>query len=181
MSPEPQEQPLSTPREPEPSSGPWVGLGIGALLIVIVVGFLVYSSRKDPGRTPRPQAVMQQAPVDPYAANLEVSNIKMAEAENLLGGRSIYVEGMIKNNGDKTVTGASGEVTFRNSLNEVVQRENHVMKIVLAREPAIDVAALNMSPLKPGDSKEFQLIFEHVSADWNGQYPELRITTVTTR
>jgi hypothetical protein len=180
MSPEAQDQPVSPP-EIEPSSGPWLGLGIGALLIVVVIGFLIYSSRKDPGRTPRPQAVMQQAPQDPYAAKLELSGIKMSQAENLLGGRSIYIEGTIKNTGDKTVSGASGEVTFRNSLSEVVQRENHVMRVVLAREPAVDIAALSMSPLQPGESKEFQLIFEHVSADWNGQYPELRITTVTTK
>jgi hypothetical protein len=175
------DQPFSAPPERESSSGPWIGLSVGALLIIGTVAFLIYSSRKDPGRTPRPQAVMQQAPRDPYAGNLELSGIKMSQAENLLGGRSIYIEGNIKNTGDKTVTGASGEVTFHNSLNEVVQRENHVVRVVLAREPAVDVAALSMSPLKPGESKEFQLIFEHVSADWNGQYPELRITTVTTR
>jgi hypothetical protein len=173
--------PLSTMPEPEPSSGPWLGLGIGAVLIVITVGFLIYQSRKDPGRTPRPQAVMQQAPADPYAAKLELSGVKMAQAENLLGGRSIYIEGALKNAGDQTVTGATAEITFRNILKEVVQRENHVVRVVLAREPAVDVAALSMSPLKPGDSKEFQLIFEHVSADWNGQYPEIRITTVNTR
>jgi hypothetical protein len=175
------EPPLSTPPERETTSGPWLGLGIGALLIVITVSFLIYSSRKDPGRTPAPQKVMQQAPADPYAAKLEVSGIRMAQAENLLGGRSIYIEGNIKNTGDKTVTGASAEVTFHNSLNEIVQRENHVMRVVLAREPAVDIAAMSVSPLKPGETKEFQLIFEHVSAGWNGQYPELRITTVATK
>lgn len=174
------EPPLSVP-DREPSSGPWLGLSVGALLIIATVSFLIYSSRRDPGRKPAPQAIMQQAPADPYAAKLEVSGIRMAQAENLLGGRSIYIEGNLKNTGDKTVIGASAEVTFHNSLHEIVQRENHVVRVVLAREPAVDIAALSVSPLKPGETKEFQLIFEHVSADWNAQYPELRITTVTTK
>jgi hypothetical protein len=164
----------------EPSSGPWIGLAVGFAIIVAVVGYLIYSSRTG-SRRPAPPAVMQQAPSDPYAARLEISKLRMAQAENMLGGSSTYVEGDVRNTGDKTVTGATAEVTFRNSLNEVVQRENQILRVVLARAPAIDVGPLNLSPLKPGEAKEFQLIFEHVSADWNGQHPEVRVTTVTTK
>jgi hypothetical protein len=35
--------------------------------------------------------------------------------------------------------------------------------------------------MKPGETREFQLSFEHISADWNRQFPELRITVVTTK
>jgi hypothetical protein len=158
-----------------------LGLGLGFVIIVTVIGYLVYSSRMGSGRRPAAPQIMQQAQADPYAGKLELSKIRMAQAENMLGGSSTYVEGDVKNTGDKTVTGATVEVTFRNTLREVVQRENQTLRVVLARAPAIDVGALNLAPLKPGEQREFQLIFEHVSADWNGQYPELRITTVTTR
>jgi hypothetical protein len=171
----------TSPATPEDSRGPWLGLGIGFLIIVAVVGYLIYTSRTSSDRRPPPPAVMEQAQADSYAAKLEISKVRMAQAENMLGGSSTYVEGEIKNTGDKIVTGANVEVTFRNSLNEVVQRENHVLRVVLAREPAIDIGALNLAPLKPGETREFQTIFEHVSADWNGKYPELRITTVNTR
>jgi hypothetical protein len=172
-----------TPPSPEnePSRGPWIGLGVGLIIVVAMIGFLIYSSRNNPSRRPAPPAVMQQAQADPYAAQLEIKKPRMAQAENMLGGSSTYIEGDITNKGDQTVVGATVEVTFRNSLNEVVQRENQVLRVVLARAPAIDVGALNLSPLKPGETKEFQLIFEHVSADWNGQHPELRVTTVSTR
>jgi uncharacterized cupredoxin-like copper-binding protein len=125
--------------------------------------------------------VNQQVPADPYAAQLAISDAKMAQAQNILGGTMTYLEAKIANKGDKTVTGASIEVTFKNSLGQVVQRESQPLMVITQREPAMDIVAVNNSPLKPGDSKDFQLTFEHISADWNRQYPELRVTTVVTK
>jgi hypothetical protein len=169
------------PSPPEKTGGPWLGLGIGFGIILVILGYLIYSSRNAPKQVISAPRLMEAAPVDPYAARLELTDVKMAKAENLLGGVMIYVEGKITNKGDRTVTGASVEITFRNALNEVVQRENHPVMVILAREPADDIAALNVSPLKPGETKEFRQTFEHVSRDWGGQYPELHITTVTVK
>jgi hypothetical protein len=174
------EPPTSAPQN-EPSRGPWLGLGLGALLIACVVLFLVYSSRSSGTRYERRAEVMQSTPADAYAAQLPLSDIKMLEAENFVGGKSIYVEGKITNNGNQTVTGATVEGTFRNTLDQVVQRENHNLMIILTREPAVDVAALSASPLKPGETKEFRMTFEHISADWNGQYPQVAVKLVTTK
>ena len=182
QSPPPTNDPiLRTPYEPDASKGPWLGLGIGAVLIVLIIGFLIYSSRTGSTRYPKQTQVMQAGVVDPYAARLQIENIRMAQAENFVGGRSIYIEGDITNTGDKTVTGATIEVTFKNDLNQVVQREARPLMVVIAREPAIDVGALNLSPLAPRAKKEFQVPFEHISQDWNGQYPEVRVTTVATK
>jgi len=176
-----EDQPLSSPGEPQPedSRGPWLGLGIGFLIIVAIIGALVYSSRKSETRQSAQPAVMQSAAAaDPYAANLKISDVSMSAAENMLGGEATYIEGKVTNTGDKTVTGATVEVTFKNSLGEVVQRQTEPLWIVQRREPAIDVA---VAPIKPGETREFRLSFEHISADWNRQFPELRITVVTTK
>ena len=182
MSTPPQGPDFSPPASTEPAGRPWLGVTIGLVIVTVMIGYLIYSSRTDStSRQQKPVAVMQSAPADPYAAKLELGDIKMSQAENMLGGSSIYVEGKIKNTGDKTATGATIEITFKNSLGEVVQRESHPLMVILRREPAEDVSALNAAPLNPGDSREFRQTFERVSADWNRQYPELRITTVTTR
>jgi len=176
------DEPLSTPPAEEKSSGPWLGLGIGFVLIVIVIGFLIYSSRTSPNRAAvQPSVSGAAAKADPYASKLPIINVTLSAADNMLGGTATYVEGNVTNTGDKTVTGATVEVTFRNSLNEVVQRENEPLWIVLSREPAIDIGTLSSAPLKPGTQAEFRLSFERISADWNHQQPELRITVVTTR
>jgi hypothetical protein len=99
----------------------------------------------------------------------------------MLGGEVTYIEGKVTNAGDKMVTGATVEVTFKNSLAQVVQRQTEPLWIVQRREPAVDVASLAVAPMKPGDTREFRLSFEHISADWNRQFPDLRMTVVTTK
>jgi uncharacterized protein DUF2393 len=176
------DEPLSSPPPEEKSSGPWLGLGIGFVLIVIVIGFLIYSSRTSLNRAAtQPKVIGATAQADPYAAKLQISGEQLSAADNMLGGTATYVEGTVTNGGDKTVTGANVEVTFKNSLGEVVQRENEPLWIVLSREPAIDVGTLAADPLKPGAQAEFRLSFERISKDWNQQAPELRITVVTTK
>lgn len=175
-------EPLSSPPPAEPSKGPWLGLGIGAVLVLAIVGYLVYSSRSSDTRYERRAEVMQSSgPADAYAERLKVSDIKLYEAENFVGGKAMYIEGKVANSGDKTVIGSTVEITFKNSLHQVVQRENHNLMVIHTREPAVDIVALSALPLKPGDSREFRLTFERVSADWNGQYPEVKVKLVNTQ
>jgi hypothetical protein len=54
------------------------------------------------------------------------------------------------------------------------------LMVITTREPYVDTALLNTSPLKPGQTKEFRLTFEHVSADWNMQVPEITIVKTST-
>ena len=171
--------PFSTPPPAEPSRGPWLGLGIGFAIVIAILIYLFVVSRSSESRYDAHLDVMQSAPADTYAGKLAISDVHMSVAENMLGGESMYVEGNIANTGDKTVVGATVEVTFKNSLDQVVQRENQPLMVVRMHEPAIDVAAVNLVPLNPGATKEFRLTFERVSADWNRQYPMLRVTTVT--
>jgi hypothetical protein len=40
---------------------------------------------------------------------------------------------------------------------------------------------LGAAPLAPGQSKPFRLTFEHVTADWNHEYPQLQVTDVSVK
>jgi hypothetical protein len=153
-------------------------LGIGLAIVSCIIAYLIYSSQDSDTRVPKPNLIGATSAADPYAANMPITGVNLSEAENGMGGVHIYIEGVIGNTGQQTVTGATVEITFRNSLGQIVQRETQPLMIILAREPADDVAAMNVAPLKPGASREFRLTFEHVSADWNREHPELKITTV---
>ncbi|MCU1309452.1 MAG: hypothetical protein JWO20_577 [Candidatus Angelobacter sp.] len=175
------EEPRLLPDEPkaEEPRGPWLGLAIGFLIIIAIIGALIYSSRKSETRqSAQPDVMESAAAADPYASQLKISDGSMSAAENMLGGEVTYIEGNITNTGDKTVAGATVEVTFKNSLGQVVQRQTEPLWIVQRREPAVDVA---VAPIKPGETREFRLSFEHISTDWNRQFPDLRITVVTTK
>lgn len=92
-----------------------------------------------------------------------------------------YVDGHIENTGARTVTGIAVQVLFRDTAKEVTQNETLAMKLIRMREPYIDVEPVSAAPLKPGDGRDFRLIFDAVSPDWNGAYPEIRVVGVEAR
>jgi hypothetical protein len=121
------------------------------------------------------------APLDPYAGSLAVSHLAMSESTNLAGGKVTYLDGQIANRGGRTVTGVTVQVLFRDFAHEVAQNESQPLKLIRTREPYIDVEPLSGAPLRPGDERDFRLIFDAVSPDWDGAYPEIRILRVATK
>ncbi len=72
-------------------------------------------------------------------------------------------------------------VTFKDSLGQVVQAEDVALRILQTSGPYPEAVDLAVAPLAPSQSKPFRLIFEHVTADWNHEYPELRVTDVAVK
>ena len=143
---------------------------IAIVLVAVLIGILaLLSVGKRNGR----------AQPHPYAANVQLSNLKMSAAENFVGASVTYIDGTVTNTGDETVTHAVVHVIFRNSLNEVAQAEDVALHVLTPSGPYPDAVDLATSPLAPNQSKPFRLTFEHVTADWNQAYPELRVTGVT--
>jgi hypothetical protein len=164
---------FSQPREEEEGRR-WLPLAIGAGIVVVLVAAILLIGR------PAKQAA--PANVDPYAQNLRISDLKLSAATNFVGGSVTYLDGKITNVGDKTVTGATVEAIFRNSMGQVVQRETQPLMLYhtgLAGFP--DVAPLSAAPLTPNQTRDFRLTFEHISTDWDQGYPELRFIRVTTQ
>ena len=158
----------------EPERRNWVPIAIGAVVLALIIGAVLIFGR------PKPQA--GPAAIAPYAENLQVGDLKLSAAENFVGSSVSYLEGKVANVGPKTVTGITVEAVFRNSIGEIVQRESQPLMLYhtgMAGFP--DVAPLNKVPLTPNTTRDFRLTFEHISADWNQGYPELRFTQVNTR
>jgi hypothetical protein len=147
-----------------------VAIGVGAMVIVLgLIALLSLSQHKTP------------APPPAYLSSLQLSHLKMSAAENFVGASVTYLDGIISNTGDKTVIHSVVHVAFRNSLGEVAQAEDVPLHVLQTGGPYLDAVDLLTSPLAPGQSKPFRLTFEHVSSDWNQQYPELKIADVTVK
>ncbi len=117
----------------------------------------------------------------PYSKDLPLSELKMSTADIGTGGQIYYVSGKISNTGGKTVSGATVELLFHDGIGKICQRENEQLRVVVATEPALDTTDLAHAPLHPGESREFQIPVERISAQWDGQYPSLTVVHVTTQ
>jgi hypothetical protein len=150
-------------------------LAIAAGAVLIVAGIIVFMMER--GRGAATVTPISAVP-DPYAASLPITNVVMSESGNLAGGKVTYVDGHITNSGTKTVIGISVQVLFRNVANEVAQNETQPLKWIRTRDPYVDLEPVSAALLKPGDGQDFRLIFDTLTPDWNGAYPEIRIVHV---
>jgi hypothetical protein len=156
----------------------WLPLAVAAavVLIALAVIVLVFEHPK-----PAPKVTPISAALDSYAQSLPITALAMSESSNLAGGKVTYLDGHIANTGSRTITGVTVQVLFRDGAHEVAQNETLPLKLIRMREPYIDVEPVSAAPLAPGGENDFRLIFDAVSPDWDGAYPEVRVIHVETK
>jgi flagellar basal body-associated protein FliL len=145
---------------------------IGIVIVGAVVGILALIFRAEQKKPAVPPA---------YAANLKFSDMKTSAAQNFVGATVSYIDGIITNTGDRAVSHAVVQITFKDELGQTAQREELPIRVLRTGGPYDEAVDLNLSPLAPGQSKPFRLTFENISAQWNHAYPELQITQVSTK
>ena len=94
-----------------------------------------------------------------YFSQIEFADAHMSAAENFLGATVTYLDARVTNRGPKTVCGLDVDLTFVDTLNQVVLRER--AHPVTRRTP----------PLQAGESRAFRVTFEHMPVDWNQAPP----------
>jgi hypothetical protein len=161
-------------RPARPTERNWLPVGI-AVLVVLAVGVgvaLLWHGK------PATKVTPISAALDPYAASLHITNLAMSESSNLAGGKVTYLDGHIANQGNRTVAGASLQVLFRDYAHQVAWNETQGLQLIRTRQPYVDIEPASADPLKPGDERDFRLIFDSVPDSWDGAYPEVRIVHV---
>jgi hypothetical protein len=173
VSSDPQLDPFAPARERN-----WLPWALAAAIVLVTAAVVVLVLEH--GKSVVKVTPISAAP-DAYASNLPVTRLAMSESANLAGGKVTYLDGHIANNGPRTVTGITVQVLFRTFAHEVTQNETQPLKLIRMRQPYIDIEPVSAAPLKPGDERDFRLIFDAVSPDWDGAYPEVRIIHVEAR
>jgi len=154
-------EPTPVNQEPD-SSRLTIAIAVGAVIVIAVVAALLLRSQPK-GTSGAP----------PYAANLKLSDFKMSAAENFVGHTVSYVDG--------TVTHVVVQVTFKDDMGQMAQREEVPMQALKTDGPYPEAVDFNTSSLAPGQSKPFRLTFEAISAQWNRQYPEIQVSDVAVK
>ena len=167
---------MSNPGQPTPvveerdSSRLIIVIAVGVVIAVMVaVAFLLRAPAK------------VEKPASPYIASVKLSDFKMSAAENFIGATVSYIDGTVTNTGDKTVTHVVVEVVFQDSIGQLAQREELPLHVLKTTGPYPEPVDLSVMPLGPGQTQSFRLTFDSISAQWNRQYPEMRVTDVTVK
>ncbi len=163
-------------KEHEGSGMPVKAWAVAGLAMLVVFAVFVFMGKRKPAAAPN-----TVLPLAPYASSLPLSQLAMSESTSLSGGKSTFVDGHIKNIGNQTVTGVTVQVLFRNDEQMPPQMETVALSLIRTREPYIDTQPVSVAPLKPGDDREFRLIFESIPANWNMQMPEVHVVRVESK
>ena len=158
-----------SPPTHERESRSWAPMAAGGAFVLLLVVAVVLLTRggKSTGN-----------PADPNLAKLQISNLHMATAQNFAGGSVTYIEGKLTNGTDRKVTGASVQVLFKNSLGEISQKDTLPVTVLLPNVPYVDYGLIDRAPLAPGQTRDFRLTLEHVTADWDGQAPTVKVVSI---
>jgi hypothetical protein len=159
---------LFPPAQPKAQERNWTPFIVGLVAVVVVVAIIVAITRHKSKNPTQP---------NPYASRLQLSNPKMSAAENYVGGTVTYLDVNISNTGDKALIGAAMKLVFMNSMHEVVQTETLPLHVLVENQMGgyPDLADLSRSPIAPGQTKTVRMTLEHISADWNQNYPEMQL------
>lgn len=137
-----------------------------ALLFLILAFFLWRASTRP---TPRPTTESQTAtgPEErAYAAVVGVDHLAIARAENFLHQEVTTISGEITNGGNRPLASVELTIEFFDQLNQIAQRETRS----LFGPPG--------PPIPPGDNREFEVSFDHISAVWNMRQPLIKVTAL---
>jgi hypothetical protein len=143
----------------------------GAVVLAILAGLVLAGRKKAP-------IITGIQPPAAYAVNLPMTGLAMSESTSLSGGKSTFIDGKIRNAGTATVTGITVQVLFRNEEQMPPQVETLPLALIRTREPYVDTQPVSAAPLKPGEEREFRLIFESIPQNWNMQMPDIHVVRV---
>jgi hypothetical protein len=138
-----------------------ITLLVGAVMLVLTaVGVLVWRSHGSAQLASSP-GVLPTEEQKAYFPLLEFSDAHMSAAENFLGATVTYLDAKVTNKGSKTLNRLDVDLTFVDTLNQVVLRER--------THPVTP----RMAPLPAGESRAFHVTFEHMPVDWNQAVPAM--------
>jgi hypothetical protein len=137
----------------------------GLVIVTLLLGAAVLLSRYS---TPVGPQVLKPLPMGPaeqaYAPQIHFLEPKMSRAANFLNQEVTFVFGTLENGGNRRIKQIEITLEFHDPFNQVVLRDTQRLFFPGA------------APLAPGQQRDFQVGYEHVSAQWNNVYPSIRIT-----
>ena len=155
------------PRSEERSRLP-VAFLAGIVIVLLLIGGAVLYSRYSAPVANEEDKPMQVGPEElAYASQIHILDPKMSRAANFLNQEVTYIFGTVENSGNRKVKQIEITLEFHDPFNQVVLRDRQ--RLFLASTP----------PMPPGQQRDFQVPYEHISAEWNNVYPTIRVSALS--
>lgn len=137
----------------------------GVVIVLLVFGGFYLAMRFSGQSKPGVQKPLAFGAVEhAYIANLKFENLEMSAFENMFHQKVTYLSGAIANKGTRTIRAADVTVEFDDAANKVVLRETR------------RIVGDGTRALESGETRDFQIGFETIPAEWNHQFPAIRVT-----
>ena len=137
---------------------------IAAATLAVIVALLVLLART--GSRPLPTEGQGSEEQKAYLQQIVVADARMSAAENFLGNTVTYLDAQVTNKGGRGIRQLELELVFVDMLDQVVLR--HTAHPITPRS----------APLRPGQTRSFQVSFEHMPVDWNQALPTITPTSI---
>jgi hypothetical protein len=136
-------------------------IGLAMILILGAFSWLTFGPKPPPPPPPVLTAEAKQ-----YLGNLELSNVHMQAAENMVNQRVVEILGDITNKGGRTIKLAEVTCIFRDYNGNELKRER------------VAIIGQTTGLLPPSASKPFRLPFDDIADTWNQVLPTLVIAQI---
>ncbi len=108
-----------------------------------------------------PETTQPTAAENAYIQNIQITDARMTAATNFLQHTVTTLHANATNKGNQTVHYLELDMAFSNFMGQVDLRQK------------ADPINTNTPPLKPGETRAFEVSFDHVPGDWNLAPPQI--------
>ena len=138
-----------------------IGIAIVGLLVGTAVLYSHYSGSAVPEvEKPLPMGPEEQA----YGPQIHFLDPKMSRAANFLNQEVTYVFCTVENAGNRKIQNIEITLEFHDPFNQVVLRDKQRLFLPTAQ------------PFLPGQQRDVQIPYEHISAEWNNVFPKIFVS-----
>jgi hypothetical protein len=142
-----------------------VVLLVGAVAMIVLIGVVYFASRYAPVTATAPeQALPMGASEQAYAPQIQFVDMKVARATNFLNQEATFVFGTTANNGPRAIRQIEVTFEFHDVFQQVVLRDKQRLFSPTA------------APLAPNQTRDFQLTYDTMPAQWNQAPPTVKVT-----
>jgi hypothetical protein len=140
-------------------------LAVGAAATLMIIAAFYFINRAIPAPVAPVVAPLPMGPAEQaYASQIQFTETTVGRAANFLNQEVTFVFGTVNNHGSRAIKQIEITLEFHDIFNQVVLRD----KQRLFGENAV--------PLPPNGTRDFQIGYETMPAQWNQAYPTARIT-----